>query len=413
MKRNLQLGEFAKGVTGPLEVAPADIAYHTALLAQSGSGKSFLLGRLVEEIILKTRARVLVLDANGDFRKMDEGNHHGLPLPPRDYGTVDEFLEDWTSLVAIVKLRNDRVGGRALVPWWDYDLLEQSEILGLETASPEFSLLRQLYEKNVNGRVERIRYAPQDVADESLPPLSTSDVNFTSARRPLAEKMRRLGDWGIWQRPADTDVPLRGVIRQEGGSPWDLLVVDLPSIRARQGQLFCVAYVLAELWRLHEEQWADATEGPREEDDRVPTFIVIDEVHRCAPREPRDLAQQQIADHLQQIAAEGRKYGLFLILATQRPAKVQSDLLAECENVCLMRLQSPVDHGIAADAWGIDRRAVALHAPGMGVGEGLLYGRWATGGVTFFKAAPRRTAEGGASLRPEVWTRARIDVTEE
>ena len=42
----------------------------TVIIAQSGSGKSFFLGRLIEEIMIKSKARCLILDPNGDFRKI-------------------------------------------------------------------------------------------------------------------------------------------------------------------------------------------------------------------------------------------------------------------------------------------------------------------------------------------------------
>lgn len=45
---------------------------HTVIIAQSGSGKSFFLGRLVEEIMIKSKARCLILDTNGDFRKINK-----------------------------------------------------------------------------------------------------------------------------------------------------------------------------------------------------------------------------------------------------------------------------------------------------------------------------------------------------
>ena len=45
---------------------------HTVVIAQSGSGKSFFLGRLIEEIKIKSKARCLNLDPNGDFRKINE-----------------------------------------------------------------------------------------------------------------------------------------------------------------------------------------------------------------------------------------------------------------------------------------------------------------------------------------------------
>jgi hypothetical protein len=48
------------------------MANHTVIVAQSGSGKSYFLGRIVEELLLKTKSRVLVFDPNADFRKISE-----------------------------------------------------------------------------------------------------------------------------------------------------------------------------------------------------------------------------------------------------------------------------------------------------------------------------------------------------
>jgi DNA helicase HerA-like ATPase len=41
---------------------------HTVIVAQSGSGKSFFLGRLVEELLLRTKCRCLVFDQTETFR---------------------------------------------------------------------------------------------------------------------------------------------------------------------------------------------------------------------------------------------------------------------------------------------------------------------------------------------------------
>jgi len=40
---------------------------HTLIVGQSGSGKSFMLGRFLEEIAAKTSARMVILDPNSDF----------------------------------------------------------------------------------------------------------------------------------------------------------------------------------------------------------------------------------------------------------------------------------------------------------------------------------------------------------
>jgi len=69
--------------------------------------------------------------------------------------------------------------------------------------------------------------------------------------------------------------------------------------------------------------------------------------------------------------------------------------------VCLLRLQSPVDHRTAADTWGVPLEEVA-RTRHFGKGDGLLFGRWVTT-PTAFHAAWRRTKEGGASLDPKHW----------
>src|SRR5690349_1389945 len=48
------------------------LAQHTAIIAQSGSGKSYFLGRLIEEILVSTKMRCLLFDPNADFRRVHE-----------------------------------------------------------------------------------------------------------------------------------------------------------------------------------------------------------------------------------------------------------------------------------------------------------------------------------------------------
>jgi ABC-type glutathione transport system ATPase component len=58
--------DATKGVT--LDVA--GLLHHTLIAGQSGSGKSFFVARLIEEIVLNTLGRVVMVDANGDFRSI-------------------------------------------------------------------------------------------------------------------------------------------------------------------------------------------------------------------------------------------------------------------------------------------------------------------------------------------------------
>jgi DNA helicase HerA-like ATPase len=73
--------------------------------------------------------------------------------------------------------------------------------------------------------------------------------------------------------------------------------------------------------------------------------IVIDEAHNVCPAEPRDqLTALATADAIR-IAGEGRKFSLYLIVVTQRPQKVDENVLSQCDNLVLMRMNSLADPG--------------------------------------------------------------------
>jgi uncharacterized protein len=72
----------------------------------------------------------------------------------------------------------------------------------------------------------------------------------------------------------------------------------------------------------------------------VPTFIVVDEAHNFVPSEPRSRYEVIVREQFRTIAAEGRKYGLFLILVSQRVDKIDPLILSECGNKAVMRLDA-------------------------------------------------------------------------
>jgi hypothetical protein len=119
-----------------------------------------------------------------------------------------------------------------------------------------------------------------------------------------------------------------------------LTVIDLPSFPDQKTRLLALNSVLSTIWDRARSEWADALEKSEKPDERVPTFIVVDEAHNLLPKETDKLAAKALLDQFRTIAAEGRKYGLFLILCTQRPDKIDELVISECENQAVMRLGS-------------------------------------------------------------------------
>ncbi len=87
----------------PIPLPSKEFSKHTAILAQSGSGKSFFLGRLIEELLLKTECKVLILDPNSDFvriHEVEQGAWEDEVLKPwfTSEDTLEKFEQGWNGI---------------------------------------------------------------------------------------------------------------------------------------------------------------------------------------------------------------------------------------------------------------------------------------------------------------------------
>jgi DNA helicase HerA-like ATPase len=78
-------------------------------------------------------------------------------------------------------------------------------------------------------------------------------------------------------------------------------------------------------------------------EERRPVLVVIDEAHNVCPQEPADRLQAAATERAIQIAGEGRKFGIYLLLSTQRPQKLHTNVLSQSDNLVLMRMNSAGD----------------------------------------------------------------------
>ena len=74
----------------------------------------------------------------------------------------------------------------------------------------------------------------------------------------------------------------------------------------------------------------------------IPILLVYEEAHKYVPQS--DLAKYRSSKHsIERIAKEGRKYGISLLIASQRPSEVSKTIFAQCNNFIAMRLTNPDD----------------------------------------------------------------------
>lgn len=214
-----------------------------------------------------------------------------------------------------------------------------------------------------------------DEPDQVLPELLGSN---DPVQRALGLRIENMGvlDWEVWaghHREASLVVEERA----------DATVLDLGGFSTPDQHLVVALQVLDDLWNRREE--------------RRPTLLVIDEAHNlCSPALTSPLAVA-VRDRIEQIAAEGRKYGLWLLLSTQRPSKVHPGIVSQCDNLALMKMSSPIDLANLAEYFGYAPTALIARSPWFRQGEALFAGGFAPA-PTLLAMNRRLTPEGGSDV---------------
>lgn len=195
--------------------------------------------------------------------------------------------------------------------------------------------------------------------------------------------------------------------RKDWMGPVRLDVIDLPSLPDLSARLLVINAILTTTWDQAQKSWRKAlrSQDPGK-DDRVPTFIVVDEAHNLIPKDARSKAAIVLREQFRRLVAEGRKYGLFLILVSQRPDKLDSVILSECENKAVMRLGSASMLDLTRKMLGLEdvSETQLQKCLKFETGRALLAGAWCGGDPAVIYCAARRTLEGGRNLQAERWS---------
>lgn len=449
----LVVGTKTNDLNKLVKIDYAGLCHHTLVVGQSGGGKSFLVARIVEEILLRSKARVLIIDPNGDFRQISKPNpkswevfsdifnkidHTCSKEGVNSFDTADKFSLGWKKR-RFTYLAPQRGKGppnqgditdKLIVHW---DTLEDDQRAFLLNADvrvdPKIYMGLKAVSENTrwvskNRPDVGIGYnlrGMRDVCGQfALSNLSMREYEYaklltaedwSAVRATLEDLLTRYSVW--WSAlPSQKSRPLGLSDYVDGAflgrktlrTYWDSLILSLDSA-TQSDTLLAADVALSRSWLKAKQVWRDAAdkhEGNQSDDARVPTFIVVDEAHNFAPERTDDPLRVKVTQKLLQIASEGRKYGIYLILATQRPTKLHRELVPECENACVLRLQSTIETNFASDVLGLSDKD-KTQVPGFTLGQGVFFGRWVGGTEQLnAKVAPARIQVGGGGL-PETW----------
>jgi hypothetical protein len=353
----------------PARIDAAGFDRHTFLCGQSGSGKTYSLGVVLEQLLLHTDLRVVVIDPNSDFVRLREARAEADPaLAARLAELAGSILVRRPAAVGDDRLR-----------------LRFSELDGAAYAG----VLRLDPIRDSDEYEELLHVLAEDGGAPMLRALAAGAE--TAGREGIASLVRRVRNlgvdrWGVWAKEQAGTV-LDDLDRDD----WRCLVVDIGTLGTPTEKTLVAQAVLGRLWERRLE--------------RRPLLVVIDEAHNICPQLPEGELQFLATETAIRIAAEGRKFGLYLLLSTQRPQKVHENIVSQCDNLLLMRMNSVADVGHLTEVFSFVPPSLLARATGFRQGEALVAGK-VVATPTFVRFGARVSEEGGSDV-PADWARPR------
>jgi DNA helicase HerA-like ATPase len=108
-------------------------------------------------------------------------------------------------------------------------------------------------------------------------------------------------------------------------------------------------------------------------DGAAPLLFVCEESHRYAPAD-RTIGFGPTRKAISRIAKEGRKYGVFLGLVTQRPAELDATIISQCSTLFAMRMANERDQNIVRSAVSDAAASLLAFVPSLGIREVFAFG---------------------------------------
>ena len=115
------------------------------------------------------------------------------------------------------------------------------------------------------------------------------------------------------------------------------------------------------------QQWMEA-------ETRHPVALFCDEAHLYIPAQTKNGMEERGLASFERIAKEGRKYGISLVVISQRPSDVSKTVLSQCGNFIAMRLTNPDDQNVIKRLFPDNLGDFSEMLPILDIGESLIVG---------------------------------------
>jgi len=393
-KERLEIGRF---VLDPAAVAIVNgdkfFQRHASILGSTGSGKSWCVSTILEKAHSRTYANLIVLDMHGEYASLAD---------PKGKLNRDDLEPIATQFRIAGPGDLDEPSKNTLfLPYW---LLNRDEML---------SMILDRSDQNAPNQASRFTTHVRDLKRKVLTKAHKPEVEKTfTVDSPIPYEIKELlskfrhddterlydrstngrdGDWAkkLTRMIARLESKLEDrrygfmFMPPTAAQNYDWLASQVAALldcskgccgvkiidfsEVPSDVLPVVTGVLARL--LYDVQFWMKPE------ERTPFVFVCDEAHLYLPvREDSTSVEKQSLATFERIAKEGRKYGVSLLVVSQRPSDVSRTILSQCNNFVILRLTNDQDQNVVRRLMPDSMAGVLDGLPLLDTGEALLLG---------------------------------------
>lgn len=335
---------------------------HAVVVGSTGSGKSWTTAKLLEQVAGLSQANAIVFDVHGEYQPLKgDGFKHYRVAGPGQLGSGESladgvlYLPYWLlgyeALVSLFVDRSDQnAPNQAMV--MSRAIVDAKRAL-LDPAQHADVLANFTIDSPVPFRLETVMAELNRLNVEMIPGAKAGTekqgdfngkLSRLIARLDAKASDRRLGF--LFSPPDDAleygwleqlvSILASGTANQ-GDTKGGVKIIDFSDVPS--DVLPLIVSMVAKL-AFTVQQWRIAAE-------RHPIALFCDEAHLYIPERASSESASEISVGIfERIAKEGRKYGVGLVVISQRPSEVNRTVLSQCNNLVAMRLTNGEDQNV-------------------------------------------------------------------
>lgn len=382
---SLSIGHFAsnKDVQAVLE-GNRFFQRHACIVGSTGSGKSYTVASILEKADELPHANMIVFDLHGEYNELsyadqikicdDAGGLH-IPLWFFNYEEIHSLFVESSEGTST----NQRAAVINYILQQKKEYIEKNmtsvsaEIVTADTPVPFSAKDLMTYLEAQNIEEVETGEVFQTGANKGQP--KTKHGQYYDKLTNLITRLRTKMDdkkYGFVFNEKDTtkaEYLNQFADRIMGNSRNRIKVIDLSEVPSDM-----LAIIIGIVTRLIYDIQFWMT--PEKEETRHPMVLVCDEAHIYMANDMSKMkaVEKKSLEIFEKIAKEGRKYGIGLLIVSQRPAELNTTIMSQCNNIVSLKVTNDRDKSAVAAMLTDSLVGIVEMLPNLDVGECVVVG---------------------------------------